>query len=57
MVALARAMLDNPRWPWHAAQALGARIEYPDPYARSHPDLWSGASLLRSTLERGAKSG
>ena len=26
MVALARGMLDDPRWGWHAAQALGAEV-------------------------------
>ena len=26
MVAMARAMLDDPRWGWHAAQALGAEV-------------------------------
>lgn len=57
MVALARALLDNPRWPWHAAQALGAHLDYPPPYARSHPDLWPGAKLLHPELARGAKSG
>jgi len=36
-VALARAMLYNPRWPWHAAAALGAQIEGPEPYWRSPP--------------------
>ena len=25
LVALARAMLWDPRWPWHAAAALGAQ--------------------------------
>ena len=25
-VALARAMLYDPRWPWHAAAELGARV-------------------------------
>lgn len=28
-VWLARAMLDNPRWPWHAANALGAKLDMP----------------------------
>jgi len=37
MVALARAMLWNPRWPWHAAAALGARVEVPKPYWRAAP--------------------
>ncbi len=36
-VALARAMLNNPRWPWHAASALGAEIDGPKPYWRSAP--------------------
>lgn len=36
-VALARAMLWNPRWPWHAAAALGAKVEGPRQYWRSAP--------------------
>lgn len=36
-VALARAMLWNPRWPWHAAAALGAEVEAPRQYWRSAP--------------------
>ena len=37
MVALARAMLYNPRWPWHAAAALGASVEAPRQYWRCAP--------------------
>ncbi|WP_129790493.1 NADH:flavin oxidoreductase/NADH oxidase [Sphingosinicella sp. CPCC 101087] len=37
LVALARAMLFNPRWPWHAAAHLGARVKAPDQYLRSQP--------------------
>ncbi len=37
MVALARAMLWDPRWPWHAAAALGASLEVPPQYWRSEP--------------------
>jgi len=37
MVALARAMLFNPRWPWHAAQVLGAKVAAPAQYLRSEP--------------------
>jgi 2,4-dienoyl-CoA reductase-like NADH-dependent reductase (Old Yellow Enzyme family) len=37
LVALARAMLYDPRWPWHAAAALGASIEAPPQYWRSAP--------------------
>ncbi len=36
-VALARAMLYNPRWPWHAAAQLGARVTAPPQYWRSQP--------------------
>jgi NADPH2 dehydrogenase len=38
-VALARGMLWNPRWAWHAAVALKQDLSLPAPYARSTPDL------------------
>ena len=44
-VALARGFLDDPRWSWHAADALGADIACPPQYARSRPNLWPGAAL------------
>src|SRR5437588_321891 len=47
MVAMARAFLDNPRWVWHAAERFGVKLDYPPPYARSHPELWPGAKLAR----------
>jgi 2,4-dienoyl-CoA reductase-like NADH-dependent reductase (Old Yellow Enzyme family) len=37
MVALARAMLYDPRWPWHAAAELGAHVSAPPQYWRSQP--------------------
>ena len=37
LVALARAMLFDPRWPWHAAAELGAQVEAPKQYWRSQP--------------------
>ncbi|WP_394647301.1 NADH:flavin oxidoreductase/NADH oxidase [uncultured Sphingomonas sp.] len=37
MIALARTILYDPRWPWHAAAALGARVKAPDQYLRSQP--------------------
>jgi 2,4-dienoyl-CoA reductase-like NADH-dependent reductase (Old Yellow Enzyme family) len=37
MVALARAILYDPRWPWHAAAALGASVRAPNQYLRSQP--------------------
>ena len=47
MVALARALLDDPRWVWHAAERFGVKLDYPPQYARSHPSLWPGAALAR----------
>jgi 2,4-dienoyl-CoA reductase-like NADH-dependent reductase (Old Yellow Enzyme family) len=44
-VALARAFLDDPRWAWHAAAALGVDIAYPPQYRRARPDQWPGAAL------------
>jgi 2,4-dienoyl-CoA reductase-like NADH-dependent reductase (Old Yellow Enzyme family) len=37
LVALARGMLYDPRWPWHAAAALGASVKAPPQYLRSAP--------------------
>jgi len=37
MVALARTMLYDPRWPWHAAAELGASVSAPPQYWRSQP--------------------
>ena len=36
-IALARAILYDPRWPWHAAAELGARVFAPKQYLRSQP--------------------
>ncbi len=36
-VALARGILYDPRWPWHAAAALGAHVRAPRQYLRSQP--------------------
>jgi len=48
-VALARAVLYDPRWPWHAAATLGAKVRAPKQYWRSQPrefkDLFEGASV------------
>jgi NADPH2 dehydrogenase len=43
MVALARAMLDDPHWGWHAGQALGAEVGRPRQYMRVGPKLWPPA--------------
>ncbi len=39
LIALGRIMLFDPRWPWHAAEALGARAAHPPQYQRAHPSL------------------
>jgi 2,4-dienoyl-CoA reductase-like NADH-dependent reductase (Old Yellow Enzyme family) len=37
MVALARGMLYDPHWPWHAAARLGAQVRPPRQYLRAQP--------------------
>lgn len=39
LVSLARGMLWNPRWAWHAAEALDARMDFPAQYSRAQPRL------------------
>lgn len=46
LVAIARAILYDPRWPWHAAAELGAQIRPPDQYLRCQP------SRLRSLFRQ-----
>ena len=36
-VALARGILYDPHWPWHAAAELGAKVKAPKQYLRSSP--------------------
>jgi 2,4-dienoyl-CoA reductase-like NADH-dependent reductase (Old Yellow Enzyme family) len=46
MIALARTVLYDPRWPWHAAAHLGGKVKAPNQYLRSQPrqykDLFEG---------------
>jgi 2,4-dienoyl-CoA reductase-like NADH-dependent reductase (Old Yellow Enzyme family) len=37
LVGIARAALYDPRWPWHAAAALGAQVSAAKQYRRSQP--------------------
>jgi hypothetical protein len=37
LIALARAILYNPRWPWHAAAHFVATVIAPDQHLRSQP--------------------
>ncbi|MGO7180671.1 NADH:flavin oxidoreductase/NADH oxidase [Rhizobium brockwellii] len=40
MVALARTILFDPNWPWHAAAELGGRVQAPNQYLRSQPSRY-----------------
>jgi 2,4-dienoyl-CoA reductase-like NADH-dependent reductase (Old Yellow Enzyme family) len=48
LVAMARAFLDDPRWVWRAADALGAEIKRPVQYERVAPALWPGHAERRA---------
>lgn len=49
LVGVARAMVYEPRWPWHAAARLGARVDAAPQYWRCQPrgqaDLFKGARI------------
>ncbi len=53
-VALARAFLDNPRWAWHAAERLGAKVDRPPQYARTAALVWPGAAMARPWIATAA---
>ncbi|HCX15135.1 MAG TPA: oxidoreductase [Rhodospirillaceae bacterium] len=57
MIALARAILDNPHWIWHAADRLGAKVCYPPQYERINPSMWKAAPIARPQdfLHEGSK--
>lgn len=40
LVALARGVLYDPRWPWHAAAHFGATVKAPKQYLRSQPSRY-----------------
>jgi 2,4-dienoyl-CoA reductase-like NADH-dependent reductase (Old Yellow Enzyme family) len=48
MVALARAMLYNPRWPWHAAAHFQASVKAPNQYLRSQPSRYRNLFDIRA---------
>jgi len=52
MIALARALLYNPRWVWHAAHELTATIDAPVQYWRSEPREARGLFGETSTGQR-----
>ena len=45
LIALARAVLDDPRWAIHAAAALGGEPTPAKQYARAAPGMWPGYPL------------
>ncbi len=47
LIALARAILYDPRWPWHAAAHFSAHVRAPSQYLRSQP------SNLKTLFEMG----
>jgi 2,4-dienoyl-CoA reductase-like NADH-dependent reductase (Old Yellow Enzyme family) len=40
MVAIARAVMDNPHWAWQAARELDVATDYAGQYQRCHPSVW-----------------
>jgi 2,4-dienoyl-CoA reductase-like NADH-dependent reductase (Old Yellow Enzyme family) len=53
MIGLARGMLYDPRWPWHAAAQLGASVQAPPQYWRSQPGNLKG--LFGATAASGLR--
>lgn len=48
LIALARRMLYDPRWAWHAATELNEFIPYPARYKSCHPLVGSAAKFAES---------
>ena len=51
MIALARGILFDPRWPWHAAAHLGGRVQAPDQYLRSQPHQYKALFDIAGSAE------
>ncbi len=49
MVEIARGFLDDPRWVWHAAEALGVDLDFLMQFWMAKPGRWPGAKILRGT--------
>lgn len=51
LVALGRGMLNNPRWAWHAAEALGEKAQVPHQYIRAETSagLPSQDTIIKAT--------
>jgi len=50
MIALARAVLDDPRWGWRAAEQLGAPSHIPVQYERAGKKTWAGYTYAHHEL-------
>lgn len=48
LVGIARTVLHDPRWPWHAAAALGGQVAAAPQYLRTVPHLPKGTLVMRS---------
>ena len=48
-VAVGRAMLFDPRWALKAAHRFGAKLNFPNQYLLSSPQVWKGASFSVQT--------
>jgi tRNA-dihydrouridine synthase len=52
LIALARTILFNPRWPWHAAAHFGAHVKAPEQYLRSQPRQYRDLFDMGIEIER-----
>jgi 2,4-dienoyl-CoA reductase-like NADH-dependent reductase (Old Yellow Enzyme family) len=46
MVAIGRAFMDDPRWAWHAAVALGDTPAIPPAWNRANPKVWPAYPMI-----------
>lgn len=55
MVGLARTILYDPRWPWHAAAALGGQVTAANQYLRCQPSQYRNlfGTSVRDEIEGG----
>lgn len=47
MIAIARAVLFDPRWPWHVAAKLGASVKVANQYLRSAPHQYKSLFIKK----------
>ena len=52
IACIGRGFLDDPRWGWHAAAALGAQGFVPPQYARATPKHWPAYPLVHGVRLR-----